>query len=276
MIRELAPAKINLFLQVHGKREDGYHQVSTVYQEVSLYDELELTPANHGIQISCDAPGLPGGPENLAYRAAELLLPIAPGGVCIRLKKVIPWQAGLGGGSSDAAAVLRGLNKLWGLRLSLAELAELASKLGSDVPFFLLGGTALGTGRGELIEPLARIRRLDLMLVKPPFGLSTPLVYKAYRPTYRETPTLEEFMGVLADGQPETIGRYLRNDLEDAACQLRPELARLKERLLKQGALGCLVSGSGSSVFAVLPQNYEATYWTQVLPVGYQAFFTHA
>ncbi len=271
-IRELAPAKINLFLQVLGRRTDNYHELVTVFQTISLHDEVELEPCSHGIQLICDASDLPAGSENLAYRAAALLLPRTAGGVVIRLKKTIPWQAGLGGGSSDAAAVLRGLNGLWELGMSSSELAELAAQLGSDVPFFVYGGTAVGTGRGELIQPLHLSISLHLLVVKPPFGLSTPAVFRSYRPLLAEAPSVDEFLQALNSGDQTLIGKLLHNDLEAAAFELRPELAQLKEKLLQNGALGCLLSGSGSSLFAILPQGYDADQWLGLLPNGFRGF----
>ena len=175
------PAKINLGLHIHHKRRDGYHELETLLQMVSLYDELELESLASGIELECGTPGIPTDDTNLAYRAAHLLQKTCKAGgrgVRIRLKKKIPSGAGLGGGSGNAAGVLLGLNRLWDLKMSRSHLVSLAAELGSDVPFFLTAPCALGTGRGERLESLTPSPKFQVLLVFPGFPVSTSWVYQ--------------------------------------------------------------------------------------------------
>jgi 4-diphosphocytidyl-2-C-methyl-D-erythritol kinase len=212
-LRVLAPAKVNLFLEVLGKRPDGYHEIATLMMAIDLTDVLDLSPSEDGsLSLTCDEPDLSTGPDNLVLKAA-LRLRAKTGtmsGATIRLTKRIPWAAGLGGGSSDAAATLKGLNELWKLGLSREELSAIGAELGSDVPFFLNGNAAWCTGRGEIIEPVAIGRPLDLVLVKPPEALATAEVYRHVRmpATPRSGETLR---GALAAGDVEAIGRSMHN-----------------------------------------------------------------
>lgn len=277
-IVELAPAKVNLWLRVFGKMADGYHQVETVLQTISFADTLILAARASGITLTCSNPHLPCNEHNLAYRAAQLLAEAAPGqGVHIHLEKRIPWRAGLGGGSSDAAAVLRGLNRLWGLNWPWHQLVPLAQTLGADVPFFLRGGTAIGRGRGDELELLTVRPELSLILIQPPFGLATPDVYSCWQ-SIKAAPagSLEDLLSALGNSDSETLGRLLYNDLEVPAFQLAPQLAEVKQRL-SQAGLPCLLSGSGACLFAVVPrvQNVPAIGWLQrirrLLPANYMA-----
>src|SRR6476469_7269340 len=179
-VRVSAPAKVNLFLEVLGKRADGYHEIATLMLAIDLEDELDVAPAESGeLSLTCDDPALPTGPENLVLKAASRLRAETgtSAGARIHLRKRIPWAAGLGGGSSDAAAALEGLNELWKLGLSTAALARVGSDIGSDVPFFLNGPAAWCTGRGEVVTPVKVGKPLDLVLVKPAEGLGTAEVY---------------------------------------------------------------------------------------------------
>ncbi len=255
-IVELAPAKVNLWLRVLEKMPDGYHRVETVLQTISLVDTLTLeAKPKGGISLTCSDPRLPCNEHNLAYKAAALLAPAAPGkGVHIHLEKRIPWRAGLGGGSSDAAAVLRGLNKLWGLNWPLSKLVPLAQTLGADVPFFLRGGTAIGRGRGEQIEELALQPDLTLILIQPPFGLSTPQVYSQWQPgNAPPVGDLTALLQALQRSDGDALGQLLHNDLEEPAFHLAPELAAVKRGLLQAG-IPCLLSGSGACLFALVPK----------------------
>lgn len=278
-ILELAPAKVNLWLRVFEKMPDGYHRVETVLQTISLADTLTLElRTGSSISLSCDDPRLPCNEHNLAYRAAALLAQVAaPGqGVHIHLEKRVPWRAGLGGGSSDAAAVLRGLNKLWGLNWTWQELLPLAQTLGADVPFFLRGGTAIGRGRGEQIEELAVEPDLTLILIQPPFGLATPKVYSLWQPQGEEsTEGLDSLLLALRNSDGKALGQLMHNDLERPAFQLAPELSVVKSGL-SQAGLPCLLSGSGACLFAVVPNsNGPAINWLhkvrQQLPSHYRA-----
>ena len=257
-----APAKINLFLKIKGKRDDGYHELLTVFQSVDLCDTLHIGLEGRGITIHAPT-YLPQHSGNLAYSAASLFYAatgLCPG-VLIELKKQIPLQAGLGGGSSDAAAVLRALNMLYDFPLSADQAQGLASRLGSDVAFFLYGGTAVGRGKGEIIEPLPDLRPLWFRLVKPPFGLSTPLVYNEW--TGESEADWERFMQSLKGPMEELC---LFNDLETPASRIRPQIGVLKSQLLQDGAIQALLSGSGSTVFGVYTQQPNAEL---TLPDGY-------
>lgn len=260
MIRLTAPAKVNLFLAVRGVRPDGYHQLETIFQAIDLTDEIELDLLPEGIRVSSDHPDLPIGEENLCRRAAALLQQrmASQKGVEIRLTKQIPIGAGLGGGSSNAAAVLRGLSRLWELDLKEHALQQLGASLGADVAFFLRGGTALGRGRGEFLSPLPT-PRLWLVIAWPKVALSTRLVYQAWdeQPSYGAVELAELAQAIEAD-DPARIAGALRNDLEAATLRLCPACGELKRRLLAAGALGAMVSGSGSAVFGIAESASEA------------------
>ncbi len=259
-----APAKINLYLEVGPRRGDGYHRVRTVLQAVEWFDlvELELEPGSRGIHLEVEGEA-PSGEDNLCHRAARLFLETAgiSARVRIRLTKEIPVAAGLGGGSSDAAAVLRGLEHLSGAGLGKRELFRLASRLGSDVPFFLVGGTALGEGRGEVVTPVEQAPPFPVVLVNPGKGLSTSEVYRRFDllppaepPAGGPRPLLDS----LAAGDAAGAAAHLYNALQDAACALLPELVGLLEAACRSGALGALVSGSGPTVFMLAPGPEEA------------------
>lgn len=257
-----APAKINVGLAVLGARADGYHELRTLFQTVSLCDLILLRRARRGVRVCC--PALPGlGESNLAHRAAALFLERTgvPGGVRIDLQKRIPAGAGLGGGSSDAAAVLLGCCRLFGLRPEPARLRDWAAALGSDVPFFLEGGSAVGSGRGERIEPLQPFPGPVVALLHlGAEGLSTAAVYRAVR-AGALTGGTRAFTILLArwrEGNLRRLGTSLFNDLEIPAFALAPGLAAVKEQFDKAGALGTLLCGSGSGVFGLFGSAHAA------------------
>jgi 4-diphosphocytidyl-2-C-methyl-D-erythritol kinase len=260
VIRISAPAKVNLFLAVRGRREDGFHELESVFQAIELADEVEFQPRPEGIRISADWPGLPDGEDNLCWRAANLLMEEtgARRGVEIRLHKRIPPGAGLGGGSSDAAAVLLALNRLWELNLSAEALGRLAASLGADVAFFLKGGTALGRGRGEVLSSLPT-PDLWFVLAWPEENLSTAQVYRAWdeQPAAGEA-SLEEMLEAVKSNDSRRTAACLRNDLEEAAMRLCPPIEGLKKELLEAGCLGAQVSGSGSAVFGIAQDENHA------------------
>jgi len=259
-VRVRAPAKVNLFFEVLGKRADGYHEIATLMLAVDLADELDFAPAEPGeLSLTCDDPALPTGPENLVLRAASRLRAETgtTAGARIQLRKRIPWAAGLGGGSSDAAAALEGLNELWRLGLSPAALARIGSEIGSDVPFFLNGPAAWCTGRGEVVAQVPVGRPLDLVLVKPPEGLSTADVYKRLTVPARPVDG-RAAREALASGDVEALGRALFNRLQEPAFVLSPAVAAAYRRVQGVGAAGCLMSGSGSSLFALCRSPSEA------------------
>lgn len=253
---EKAPAKINLMLDVLRKREDGFHEVEMIMTMVDLADRLELSELPRDtIIISSQAGYIPLDEKNLAFQAARLLKERynVKTGVHIHLDKKIPVAAGLAGGSSDAAATLRGLNRLWGLGLGLDELHVLGAELGSDVPFCISGGTALATGRGEKLQPIADMPQCWVILAKPPINVSTAEVYGKMRAAnIKQHPSAAAMQSALEAGSFEDVCRLLGNVLEDVTLKLHPEVRQLKEAMLRLGADGVLMSGSGPTVFGLV------------------------
>lgn len=249
-----AHAKVNLALEVLGRRADGYHDVATVLQTISLHDDLTLTPAPD-LSLRCDVPGL-DGPDNLAWRAAELLRSDtgSRAGAAIALRKRVPIAAGLGGGSSDAAATLRGLDALWGLGLGPDRLAEMAARLGADVPFFVRGGTALAKGFGERIMPLPPSSERWLVLVSPDATIErkTATLFGSLRPEHF---TRGEAAAAVADaarrGEPWPESRMV-NAFESVADGLFPHLATCRRAMTEAGAGRVHLSGTGPSLFALV------------------------
>lgn len=251
----LAPAKINLSLRVLGRRADGYHDLSSLMVPVSVFDELELEIKEEGdLEFFCSDPAIPSDETNLVVRAARLFcttfgfLPQ----LRIELKKEIPHGAGLGGGSSDAATTLLALNALFQTELERSALSDLAAQVGSDVPFFIYQSAAHIRGRGEIVEPVEGLSSVPLLLVKPPFGVSTPWAFQQWKDA-------EEIPGVPYSEQPSAAG-VLQNDLEKPVFQKYLLLADLKRWLIQQPEVeAALMSGSGSTLFAVLREK-EAGY----------------
>lgn len=247
-----ASAKVNLALEVLSRRSDGYHEIATVMQTVDLSDRLVLEDADD-LAVDTSVPGVPTDERNLAYRAAAALRDAAKlsRGVRISLDKRIPVAAGLGGGSTDAAAVLAGLNRLWGLRWPAAQLEELAVGVGMDVPFFLRGGAALATGRGERLLPLGGAA-LALVLVNPRFPLSTAEMYARVTPAmYSDGDRAREMAEALESRRAGRVARSLYNGLELAARAAHPQIGQMQAALVAAGALGAAMSGSGPTVFGV-------------------------
>lgn len=253
----LAPAKINLCLHVLGKRPDGYHDLLMLMQRVSLYDRIDLTlTREEGVRVHCDGLVLAAGEENIASRAARRMLDLAgsPSGIEIVISKTIPVAAGLGGGSSDAAAVLSGLNEALGLELSREELMREGVKLGADVPFFLYESAAWARGIGDLLSPAPKLPDVTYVLVNPGIAVATAWVYQNLQLTStRQVDKLPQFSATV----PSLIGQ-LHNDLEPVTIGRFPVIAQVKERLLEAGAEGALMSGSGATVFGVFADKVEA------------------
>jgi len=248
-----ASAKVNLVLEVLGKRPDGYHELSTVMQAVDLFDRLTVEAAAT-ITLETSEPALPTDDRNLVVRAARLLQEAAgiKAGARIVLDKRIPLAAGLGGGSSDAAATLLGLNKLWGLRWRRERLVELAVKLGMDVPFFLGRGRALGTSRGEVLSALPGVGGYALVLVNPGMGLSTQEVYGRVPPGWRaESDGTKRMLDALKKRNVVRVAGALTNHLEHWVEPAMPVIGRMKAALFAAGALGAAMSGSGPTVFGL-------------------------
>jgi 4-diphosphocytidyl-2-C-methyl-D-erythritol kinase len=249
------PAKVNLQLSVGPRRDDGYHDLMTVFHSVSLFDEVTVRPADRAsVRVTGqDASQVPTGRTNLAARAARALAAAVKrrqSGVQIEIRKRIPIAAGLAGGSADAAATLVACNELWQAGLTQAELSEIAAGLGSDVPFALLGGTAIGQGRGERLTAALAAGTYHWVLAFATGGLSTPDVYAACDRLRDAAPVAPPelstaLMAALRSGDPAAVGLQLSNDLQPAAVSLRPDLRRALAAGEESGALGAIVSGSG-------------------------------
>ncbi|MDQ3966091.1 MAG: 4-(cytidine 5'-diphospho)-2-C-methyl-D-erythritol kinase [Actinomycetota bacterium] len=256
-------AKVNYALEVRGLRDDGYHEISTVMQSVSLADEVEIEHIKGDFELAVEPEGIEVGPpeENTVYKAQKMLGEL----VClrlparVRLRKGIPTGAGLGGGSADAAAALVGLNKLFGLGLSAVKLREVGLRIGADVPFCLLGGTALGEGIGEVLEPLPPPPPHRLVVVKPEAGVKTARIYRAYDEHLEEgLPSVVPVVDALRAGDLDALARSLGNDLAPVTRDFVPEIRALEEELLRAGALGAAMSGSGTAVFGVFDSEAKA------------------
>jgi 4-diphosphocytidyl-2-C-methyl-D-erythritol kinase len=250
-----APAKVNLSFEIKGRREDGFHEIETLMAPISLADRLtiERGQITGDIKFSCDDASLPNNEENLVVRAARLFQQAtkSAAGVEITLEKKIPHGAGLGGGSSDAATTLLGLNELFETRLDQRVLLQLAAQIGSDVPFFILGSAATCRGRGEIVESATLPARFSLLLVKPDFGVPTPWAYGRWKDS-RELPGVDY-------APQEYSGVRFRNDLERPVFEKFVLLGYIKTWLRGQPEVGAaLLSGSGSTLFAVLRDGVEA------------------
>jgi 4-diphosphocytidyl-2-C-methyl-D-erythritol kinase len=253
-------------LRVLGKRRDGYHLIDTIMVPVSLFDVIEIRrlkfkgtqSANTRIAVSCDHPSVPRGEKNIAFRAARLLMPRvdADQGVHIRIRKRIPIGAGLGGGSTDAAATLVGLNRLFKLRLSDGRLEQLALSLGADVPFFIRARPARAGGIGERLRPLARMARFWLVIIYPGFPVSTAWAYKVL-PRKLTKPIVNTSIATSLKNFDKLAG-LLVNDLESVTLNRYPKIRLLKKMLLREGAVSGLMSGSGSAVFGIFKSKGEA------------------
>lgn len=254
MITIPAHAKINLTLDVLGKLPDGYHKIRTVMQSLELHDTLEIYEGSQGITLSSDSKVIPLGPDNLVYKAARLLQEHSglERAVHIHIKKRIPVAAGLGGGSANAAAALLGLNRFWELGLSPEELMELGGKIGADVPFCIMGKTALAEGKGEKLTSLPSPPPMGVVLVKPGFGVSTAQVYKLFdRLSSVPGPYTDSMIKALKRGKIEDIVSCLGNALEPVTAGMYSKIRKIKSLLKKAGAMGVEMSGSGPTVFGL-------------------------
>ncbi|MEG3439988.1 4-(cytidine 5'-diphospho)-2-C-methyl-D-erythritol kinase [Pannus brasiliensis CCIBt3594] len=276
----IAPAKINLYLEIVGDRPDGYHELVMIMQSVGLSDRLTLRPNGaEEFRLYCADPRVPADNTNLAYRAATLMAGQFPkvfanlGGVDISIEKNIPIAAGLAGGSADAAAVLVGLDLVWNLGLTRPELQALAARLGSDIPFCVAGGTAMATGRGEILDPLPDLDGLWVVLAKyNSLAVSTYWAYSAYRECFQENyisspegvrSRLSEvssgnLVRAIARKDGVAIGQLLHNDLEKVVLPEYSLVVELREVLARSGGLGTMMSGSGPTVFTLCRSREEA------------------
>jgi 4-diphosphocytidyl-2-C-methyl-D-erythritol kinase len=248
-------SKINLDLRILGIRSDGYHDLRTIFQTLALTDRVTVTARRGPFVITCDDPDVPTDRTNLVWKAASLLRRLGarragpPRDLAIDLRKRIPSQAGLGGGSADAAATLLALNHLWKLDLDATTLARIGARLGADVPFFLVGGTALGLGRGDDIYPLDELPVVHVVVLRPGFGVSTVDAYGWYDKEIRR-PRREPHLRLTPAGWP-SWSATLRNDLEPVVTKHHPAVGRLRQSLVDAGAAFAAMSGSGSAVFGL-------------------------
>ena len=248
-------AKINLDLRVLGTRPDGFHDLKTVFQSLMLFDNVTVTLRRGPLAVTCDEPDIPTDRRNLVWKAASLLHHVstgktsAPRDLAIDVRKRIPAEAGLGGGSADAAMTLLALNALWKLDLDLGTLTRISARLGADVPYFLVGGTALGLGRGDDIYPLADMPPVHVVILRPGFGVSTADAYRWFDEEQRR-PLKEPPPRRVPPGWP-AWSATLRNDLERAVVGHHPAIARIRQSLLDAGATFAAMSGSGSAVFGL-------------------------
>nr|WP_156762279.1 4-(cytidine 5'-diphospho)-2-C-methyl-D-erythritol kinase [Microbacterium karelineae] len=291
-VRVRAPGKINVFLEVGARQDDGYHDLATAFQAVSLYEDLVASHADGftlSVTGSVDTTGVPVDDTNLALRAARLLATETgyDGGVHLDIRKEVPVAGGMGGGSADAAAALVACDALWGTGLSSRELHTLAARLGADVPFALAGGTAVGTGRGDALNPALARGRFEWVLVANPDGLSTPKVYAeldrlreehaAQIPPAPETPSVSaDVLHALRAGDPRMLAEVLHNDLQAAALRLRPDLGAVLDLGVREGALAGIVSGSGPTLAFLVETRQEGYGLLQRLErAGHDAFQAH-
>jgi 4-diphosphocytidyl-2-C-methyl-D-erythritol kinase len=286
----LSPCKVNLILNILGRRPDGYHDLETIFCPVPVHDILTFDKQSGGVSLSCSDPALPSDSQNLVYRAAQAFLQ-ASGvqcGIRICLKKNLPLAAGLGGGSANAAITLNALNGLFENALTPAQLRDLAAQLGSDVPFFLQGGPALGEGRGEKIQPLSPFPALQdfwILLLHPGFGVSTAWAYSnlgRFPAALNGTPgRAERLIQALRTGSCLEAKPHFYNSLEAPVFEKHPILGLYKEFLLAHGAAVALMSGSGSTTFALyqdkrqaeaaldrFKEKYGTVCWTALAPIS--------
>lgn len=252
-------AKINLSLDVCAKRDDGYHEISTVMLLCGLCDSVMLEKAEGGIEVSTNLPFLPCDERNIAYKAARAFFEHTGirGGVRISISKRIPVGAGLAGGSGNGAAVLDGLNRLYETEMTADELCDIGVKLGADVPYCICGGAALAEGIGERLTRLEPVERLPIVIVKPPFGVSTPMVYaKIDEAPIKKHPNTEALVAALKRNDVNGICENMVNVMEEVTVQMHPVIGEIKAELVRNGALGALMSGSGPSVFGIF-ESYD-------------------
>ena len=256
-----APAKINLFLEILGKRDDGYHEIETIMQEIDLADNLQFEEIQEGVKLECNDKRIPLNQDNLVCKAANLILKECgiKKGVSINLEKKIPVGAGLGGGSSDAAATLKALNSLWGVGLNDGELIEFAAKLGSDIPFFIKGKTSICSGRGEKIFPVEARNKMDYLILFPRVHISTETIYKNLKiDLTKKRKDVSFFLDALKYSESVGIGKLLFNRLEEVIFGTYPDLLQVKHSLEFFDFCGLSISGSGSAFFGLCKDRHQA------------------
>ena len=256
-----AHAKVNLFLEILGKRDDGYHEIETIMQEIDLADNLQFEEIQEGIKLECNNKNIPINQDNLVCKAANLILKECgiKKGVLINLEKNIPVGAGLGGGSSDAAATLKALNSLWKVGLNDGDLIEFAAKLGSDIPFFINGKTSLCSGRGEVISPVKVRDRMDYLILFPRVHISTETIYKNLKiDLTKKRKDVSFFLDALKYSEVVGISKLLFNRLEEVIFTTYPDLLQIKSALESFDFCGLSISGSGSAFFGLCNDRHQA------------------
>lgn len=256
-----AYAKINILLDVVGKKENGYHLLEMIMQSIDLYDLIDVNKIEKGINIKCNKSYIPVNNKNIAYKAAELFVNTygINEGVSINIYKNIPTSAGLGGGSTDGAAVLKAMRKIFNVKISDKELEELGAKIGADIPFCINGGTAFCEGIGEIITPIEKFENKILVVVKPKFGVSTKWVYNEYDNLRNvRKPEKEKILKAVKDNDVKSVSLNMANVLENVTINKYVIINKIKKDMIRFGALGTMMSGSGPSVFAFFEDSLSA------------------
>lgn len=253
------PGKINLRLDVYQKRPDGFHDIRMLNSNVSIYDELEVDLTERGIEVECENdPTVPSGEGNIVYAACKEIMAYSNKniGVSVKIKKNIPSAAGMGGGASNAAAILLGLNQLLKIHLPKDKLINIGLRFGADIPFFLYGSPAIATGIGEHLMKIKKLPKMHMVIVAPHIGVSTKSVYEKYNP--RESNKNNNVDLPLEFTTKKVVVKYLNNDLETVTAKQYPIIAEIKELLMRQGALASQMTGSGPCVFAIFDTKEKA------------------
>ncbi|GAE88562.1 4-(cytidine 5'-diphospho)-2-C-methyl-D-erythritol kinase [Acetivibrio straminisolvens] len=273
-----AHAKINLSLDVIRKRQDGYHDVRMIMQSIDLHDEVVVETRDTGIEVECDKPWVPGGKDNIAYKAANLMMERykIESGVGIKIYKRIPVAAGLAGGSADAAAVIKGMNELFSLNLNEAELMNIGKQVGADVPFCIKGGTMLSEGIGEKLTKIPSFQGVDIVLVKPKVGVSTAWVYNNLKlDKISSRPDTDLLIKAISEKDIGCLAQNMGNVLETVTIEKYEVINDIKNELLRLGALGSMMSGSGPSVFGIFENGKKACLAYESLKDGeWECFMT--
>ncbi len=271
-----AYGKVNIALDVIGKREDGYHLLRMIMQTVNIYDELTFTPCDKGIHITCDKEFVPTDKRNLVYKAIELFCKTydVHSGVKVHIQKNIPVEAGMAGGSTDAAAALKGMRDLYRPKIRDEELMELGVNIGADIPYCIKGGTALCEGIGEIITPLKPFNNKLMVIVKPNFGVSTVETYKKFNlQEVIEHPKVDELINAIENDNFKYVAKNMMNLLELVTIKKHSEIQKIKDVMLEQGALGGLMSGSGPTVFSFFDNEGDAQNCYDLLKRKYTEVF---
>ncbi|MDU5107186.1 4-(cytidine 5'-diphospho)-2-C-methyl-D-erythritol kinase [Clostridium sp.] len=275
-MRIKAYAKINISLDIVGKREDGYHLLEMIMQSIDLYDELNIEKQNKDITIKCNKPYVPTDERNLAYKAAKLFMEKYQinSGVSININKNIPVCAGLAGGSTDGAAVLKAMNTIFDIHASDEELMELGLQLGADVPYCIKGGTALCRGIGEEVTKLNDFKDKILVLVKPPFGVSTKSVYQEFDLSKaRSHPNTDVLIKAIEENDLRIVANNMKNLLENVTLRKHKILINIKEEMKNSGSIGTMMSGSGPTVFAFFDDMLKAQKCFEKMKLKYNDVF---